>query len=66
MLPMVVAAAGMLRVFSSAMVTRIFLYCVVVDLASASTTTVIPVDAADRASKWPSNCSIKDAGATSP
>ena len=52
LLPLVVADAEMLSVFSSAMVARIFLYCVVVAVASASITTVLLMAAADRALKW--------------
>ena len=63
LLPPVVAAAAIIRVYRSAMVHRIFLYCMVVAIASASITTVLPVAAADRDPKWPSNCSIKDIGA---
>ena len=37
----------------------------VVAVASASITTVLPVAAADMAPKWSSDCSIKDAGALS-
>ena len=62
----VVTDTEMLRVFSSAMIAIIFLYCVVVAVASASITAVLPVDAADRAPKWPSKCSIKDARAPMP
>ena len=61
--PPVVSDAVMLSVFSSAVVAIILSYCVVVDVASASITTVLPVAAADRVPKWPSIFSIKDAGA---
>ena len=61
--PPVVADAAILSVFSSAMVARIFSYCVVADVASASIKMVLPVAAADRAPKWTPNFPIKDAGA---
>ena len=59
--PPVFAASAILRVFSSDMEARSFLYCVAVAVASASITTVLPVAAEDRALKWPLNYSIKDA-----
>ena len=58
----VVADAAMMRVFSLAMEAIILLYCMVVDAARDSITTVLLVAAADRAPKWPSNCSMKEAG----
>ena len=61
--PPVVADAAMLSVFGSGMEARILSYFVVVAVASASVTTVLPVAVADRAPKWPSNFSMKEAGA---
>ena len=62
-LPPVVADSVMLSVFRSAMEANILLYFVVVAAASDSITTVLPVVAADRAPKWPSKFSMKEAGA---
>ena len=58
----VVADAAKLSVFSSSMESIILLYCVVVAAASDSITTGLPVVAVDRVPKWPSNCSMKEAG----
>ena len=62
-LPQVVADPVILSVFSSAMDTRILIYCVVVAAVSDSIATVLPVDAADRALECPSNLSMKEARA---
>ena len=59
----VVADSAMLSVFRSAMEAKILLYFVVVAAASDSITTVLLVAATDRAPKWLSNCSMKEAGA---
>ena len=61
--PPVVADAVMLSVCRSAMEARILTYCVVVAVVSASIPTLLLVATADRAPKWLSNCSIKEAGA---
>ena len=50
--PPVVADAAMLSVFSSAVEARILTYCVVVSVVSASITSLLLVDTADRAPKW--------------
>ena len=63
LLPPVVADSTMLSVFSSAIEERFVLYCVVVAVASASIMTVLLVAEADRAPKWTSDCSMKEAGA---
>ena len=60
-LPPVIADSVMLSVFSSAIEAIILLYCVVVVAASDSITTVLPLGAADKAPKWTSNCSMKEA-----
>ena len=62
-LPPVVTDVAMLSVFRSVMEAIILSYCVVVAAASASITTVLPVAAAERALKWPSNYSMKESGA---
>ena len=61
--PPVVADAAILSVLSLAMEVIILLYCVMVASTSDSITTVLPVAVAERAPKWPSNCSMKEAGA---
>ena len=63
LLPLVVVDAAMLIIFSSAIGANFLLYCVMVAVASASIKTVLPVAAADRDPKWPSNFSMKEAGA---